>query len=138
MKAGEEVERLMTRDPPLPHRAWRRMRGRYLEVVDHDPLSPSPIDESIPIEEEVEWAVRILRGNRSGGPSHMRAKHLREWLWEHRSAEAMTKLEMEAVGETSGPYGRERATTEEGMTDGGEERETTKLEKVVELVQLAF
>ena len=43
----------------------------------------SQIDDSAPKQEEVEWAVRRLRGNMLGGPSRMRAKNLREWLREH-------------------------------------------------------
>ena len=32
---GEDMERLLTRDPPLPHELWRRMRGWYRAAVDH-------------------------------------------------------------------------------------------------------
>ena len=42
------------------------------------------------------------------------------------------------VNSISVSMGQERVTTEEGMKDEGEERETTKWEKLVELVQLAF
>ena len=52
---------------------------------ENTPISvpTSQIDNSVPIEEEVEWAVSRLRGHRSGGPSRMRAEHLREWLQDH-------------------------------------------------------
>ena len=50
-------------------------------------VPPSQIDDSVPTEEEVEWAVCILRGHRSGCPSWMRSEHLQEWLQEHREAE---------------------------------------------------
>ena len=53
-------------------------------------VPPSQIDDSVPTEEEVEWAVWILRGHRSGGPSWMRSEHLQEWLREHREAEEAT------------------------------------------------
>ena len=33
--AGEDVERLLTGDPPLPREAWRRMRGWYRVRVYH-------------------------------------------------------------------------------------------------------
>ena len=56
----------------------------------------------------------------------MHAKHLQEWLWEHRAAEVAMEVETEVVGKMSGPEGWEQATTKEGITDGGEERETTK------------
>ena len=45
-----------------------------------------------------------LWGHRSGGPYRMRAKHLREWMWEHRAAEAVAEVEEE--GETSETEGR--------------------------------
>ena len=59
---------------------------------------------------------------------------------EHRATEESTEAEAETetLGETSGPEGQEQATTEEGITDGGEEREMTKWEKVVDIVQLDF
>ena len=89
------MEILLTRDPPLPHKAWRRTWGWYREAVDHTPspakitleritadreeiyravppppgeniptsMPPSQIDDFVPIEEEVEWAVRRLWGH---------------------------------------------------------------------------
>ena len=166
---GEDVEILLTRNPPLPHKAWRQMLGWYQELVDHAPppaqatlerimveyeelyraalplgekipisVPPSSINNFVPTEEEVKWAVWRLRGHQLGGPSRMRAEHLREWLREHIAAEAATEAETGTVGKTLGPEGKERATTKEGMKDGGEERETTKWEKVVELFQPAF
>ena len=35
--SGEEVESLLTRDPPLPREDWMRMWGWYQEAVDHAP-----------------------------------------------------------------------------------------------------
>ena len=67
----------------------------------------------------------------------MYADHLREWLREHRVAEAATEAGTETEGETSGSEEMESAT-KEGTSDRGEERETTKWVNVVELVQLAF
>ena len=68
----------------------------------------------------------------------MCAEQLRERLQDHRAEEVATGMETETVDETTGPEGRSVATTDEGMTDGGEERETIKREKVLEIVQLAF
>ena len=45
---------------------------------------------------------------------------------------------MKAVGDTFGTEGMEQTTTDKGMADGGEKREKTKWEKMVELVQLEF
>ena len=70
------------------------------------------IDNSVPMEEEVEWEVRRLWGNRSGGPFRMHAENLRECLWEHRASEAAVGAEA-----TSEPEVRERGA-EEGVEDG--------------------
>ena len=67
------------------------------------------IDDSVPTEEEVEWAVRELRWHRLVGPSRMRVEHLREWLREHileeaskaKEAEVEAEAEAEAEGEKS-------------------------------------
>ena len=50
---------------------------------------------------------------------------------------ALLVVPVTAEGETSGTEGR-GGDTNEGMTDGGEEREPTNWEMVVELVQLSF
>ena len=52
----------------------------------------------------------------------MCAEQLRERLQDHRAEEVATGMETETVDETTGPEGRSVATTDEGMTDGGEER----------------
>ena len=38
------------------------------------------IDDSVTTDEEVEWVVGRLQGNRLGGPYQMRANHLQKWL----------------------------------------------------------
>ena len=61
------------------------------------------IDDSVPTEEEVEWAVRRLRGHRSGGPSRMRAKKLWEWMQCHRATEEMAEADADGnLPETEG------------------------------------
>ena len=49
---------------------------------DTIPISvpPSPIDDSVPTEEEFEWAVRRLWGHRLRGNSQIHAENLQEWL----------------------------------------------------------
>ena len=42
------------------------------------------------MEDDIEWAVRRRRDNRSGGPSEMRVEHLQQWLWEARKADEAT------------------------------------------------
>ena len=46
-------------------------------------VMPVKIDNFVPTEDEVEWAVQRLLGHRLGVPYRMRAEHLREWMWEH-------------------------------------------------------
>ena len=43
-------------------------------------VKPSEIDDSVPTEDEIAEAVTKLRSNRSGGPSRIRAEHLKGWL----------------------------------------------------------
>ena len=43
-------------------------------------VTPSEIDDSVPTEDEIAEAVKKLRRNRSGGPSRIRAEHLKGWL----------------------------------------------------------
>ena len=41
---------------------------------------PAEIDDLVPTEDEIAEAVTKLRRNRSGGPSRIRAEHLKGWL----------------------------------------------------------
>ena len=43
-------------------------------------LEPFEVEDKVPEEGEIEWAVKRLRNNRSGGPLRMRAEHLKGWL----------------------------------------------------------
>ena len=38
------------------------------------------LDDSVPEEGEIEWAVKLLRNNRYGGTSRMRVEHVKRWL----------------------------------------------------------
>ena len=40
-------------------------------------LDPLPVDDSVHLEDKIDWAVKILQNHRSRGISRMRAKHLR-------------------------------------------------------------
>ena len=44
------------------------------------------MDDSVPTEDKIEWAVTQLRNHRSGGASEMRAEHLNMWLATTRKA----------------------------------------------------
>ena len=43
-------------------------------------IEPFEVKDGVPTEAEVEWAVKRLRNNRSGGPSRIRAEDLKGWL----------------------------------------------------------
>ena len=67
----------------------------------------------------------------------MCAEPLREWLREHRAKEVTAEAETEAEAETSKTEGRESATKDR-IEEVGAEREPTKWDMVVELVQIAL
>ena len=43
-------------------------------------VDPTHIDDSVPTEDEVEAAVKKFWRNISGGPSRIRAEHVKGWL----------------------------------------------------------
>ena len=43
-------------------------------------VEPALIDDLVPAEEEIAAAVKKLQRNRSGGPSRIRAEHIKGWL----------------------------------------------------------
>ena len=62
---------------------------------DNTPIyvKPLPMDYSLPMEDEIEWAVRRLKDNFSVGTSGMSADHIQQWLREawKNSIEAETE-----------------------------------------------
>ena len=66
------------------------------------------MEDPVPIEDEIEWVVMQLRNHRPGGPSEMRAEHLKGWLAEARKEEAAAakaKVAEGVVVEIGGPWG---------------------------------
>ena len=45
------------------------------------------VEDGVPTEAEIEWAVKRLRNNRAGGASRMRAEDLKGWLAAARRGE---------------------------------------------------
>ena len=45
-------------------------------------VAPSPINDSIPMVENISWVVQQLQCHRSGGSSGMKAEHIQAWLEE--------------------------------------------------------
>ena len=88
-------------------------------------IEPFAVEDGVPSEAEVEWAVKRLRNNRAGGPLRMRAEDLKGWLAAARREE------------------KEReARTKDGGDREGDQVAQTEAEghwgRVVEIVQTAF
>ena len=50
-------------------------------------IKPFMVKNSRPEEGGIEWVVKRLRNNRSGGASRMRAEHIKGWLTEAQREE---------------------------------------------------
>ena len=72
-------------------------------------IKPFVVEDGVPTEAEVKWAVKRLRNNRAGGTSRMRAEDLKGWLAAARRGEK----ERETATKDGGGGGRTR------MPDGG-------------------
>ena len=62
-------------------------------------IDPFEVKDAVPEEGGIEWAVKRLRKNRSGGASRMRAEHIKEWLVAARRAEKGNTADTENVGQ---------------------------------------
>ena len=64
---------------------------------DNIPISvePFPVDDLVPMEDEIEGAVKLLRNHLSGGPAGVRSDRLKGWL----AAERKKEKEEAEVGE---------------------------------------
>ena len=91
-------------------------------------IEPFEVEDKVPDEGEIEWAVKRLRNNRSGGPSRMRAEDLKGWLAAARQGEK----EREAATKDGGGGERTRRTPDDKTAD------EEKWARAVELIQTAF
>ena len=75
--------------PPPARVTLERIKAERVELYSYVPLPgknipisvhPFTVEDLVPTEDEIEWAVMRLRNHRSGGPSGMRAEHLKRWL----------------------------------------------------------
>ena len=83
-------------------------------------IEPFDVEDKVPEEGEIEWAVKRLRNNCSGGPSQMQAEHLKGWLAVERRGE---------TGETADTEGGDQENTREGAENWA---------RFVDVVQTAF
>ena len=64
-------------------------------------VDPFQVEYLVRTEDEIEWLVRRLRNNHSGGPSGMRANHIKGWMEEARKAESVADTEAEEEEEAT-------------------------------------
>ena len=91
-------------------------------------LNPSEIDDSVPTEDEITEAVKKLRRNRSGGPSRIRAEHLKGWLAAAKRgglAEEKGEEKTEAEEEGEELWGKVVEMTQTAFRDGNLAEEAT-------------
>ena len=95
-------------------------------------VQPFPVDDSVPTEDEIEWAVKQLCNNRSRGASGMLAEHLKRWLTTGRKA----NKDKETAGKEEAATTTERARTD--ILAAQKETDSDNWMRVVDLVQSAF
>ena len=91
-------------------------------------VDPTNIDDSVPTEDEVEAAVKKLRRNRSGGPSRIRAEHVKGWLAAARRggmAEEQGKTKTAAEEDGEDLWGRVVELTQTAFRDDNLAEEAT-------------
>ena len=93
-------------------------------------IEPFLVDDLVPEEGEIEWAVKPLHNNCYGGASRMRADHIKRWLATARKAE---KDRATAGGEDTAT-GAKRGAPEDTSAQEGVENWT----RVIDLVQVTF
>ena len=101
--------------PPPPARATlKRVTAERAKLYSRVPppgytilvtIEPFEVEDGVPTEAEVEWAVKRLQNNRAGGPSRMQAEDLKGWLAAARRGD------------------KERETKTKDGSDGGGEKE---------------
>ena len=128
------------RAPPPARVTLKWIMAERLELYSHVPppetnipifVQPFLVDNSVPTEDEIEWAVTQLRNHLSRGASGMREEHLKRWLAtvQKSEKEAMTTKAMAGTKENRGTMAVQPAT---------EPTEADNWEMVVDLVQTAF
>ena len=104
------------RGPPPARATLERITAKQTELYrrvappgENIPVTvdPTHIDDLVHTEDEVEAAVKKLRRNRLGGPSRIRAEHVKGWLAAARRGgvaeeKGKTKTAMEEEGEEGG------------------------------------
>ena len=111
--------------PPPPARATlkgvtaerAKLYSRVLPPGDTIPVTIEPfeVEDGVPLEAEVEWAVKRLQNNRAGGASRMRAEDFKGWMAAARRGEK----EREAKTKEGGDRGENRRLKRRRRDTGG-------------------
>ena len=118
------------RAPPPARATLKQITAERLTLYSRVPhpgdsipvdIEPFAVEDRVPEEGDIEWAVKLLRNNRAWGPSRIRAEDLKGWLAAARRGEKK--------GETAEKEGGGREDTREGAENWA---------RVVELVQTDF
>ena len=116
------------RAPPPARITLERITAERVDLYSYVPppgentpvsIEPFPVYDSLPTEDNIEWVVKRLQNNRSGGPSGMRAEHLKVWLAEARKKERWEVAENQE-NPTEGTTARPGETGREGMEESRE------------------
>ena len=125
------------RGPPPARATVDRITAERVELYSQVPslgdnipvtVKPAEIDNSVPTEDEIAEAVTKLRSNRSGGPSRIRAEHLKGWLAAAQIgglAEEKEKEKTEAEEEGEELWGKVVEMTQTAFRDGKMAEEAT-------------
>ena len=97
---------LANRPPPPACVSLETLTAERVELCAHVPpaglpipkeVASFPVDDNIPGQEEIAKAVLQLRLHRAGGPSTMRAEHLRMWIYTATREEDFDPINRENV-----------------------------------------
>ena len=99
-------------------------------------VEPLKVEESVTMEDKIEWAVKRLRNHCSGAPSGMRAEHLKGWFTEARNDESVSANLSETEGTTAVIGGTGRGEVDEIREKAP--TEMTNWERVAALVRVDF
>ena len=84
---------MVDRDPPPARVKLERITAERVDLYRYVPppgsnipiyVEPFPVEDSVPTEDKIEWAVKRIQNHRSGWNSRMWDKHLKGWIAETR------------------------------------------------------
>ena len=116
------------RTPPSAQVALEQITAELVDLYHHVPppgedipvsVETFPVEDYVPIEDDIEWVVKRLQNHRSGAPLGMRTEQLKGWLAVAWKEEAKS-VEIEgAAGGYGGEKGEGGCRDDELGEDGG-------------------